>query len=349
MGELGILLWVVLSRVAIAGAIVFVLTQWPRREPRVLRHLVVSTVLVTAAGVAGVIVLLGNGDAWLAVFFGLPAVAGAASVLLGPRGGYSSRVGAGVTGIVLTSSMLILLGLEGLVCCLLAFPLLAASYAGGVLVGVGVGFVLRAGIALCWPGRDDTTVRGVATALLLVALPGAKDLELHRATGARVEPIESRIRITATPPQIWAALEEIDAVHGPKPLLLRIGLPVPTMCEMDGTGVGARRTCHFDVGRIEERVSVWDPPRRMELEIVHWTLPGRHWLGYESASYELRETAPGETEVSRVTTITSNLRPAWYWRPLERAGVRAEHDYLLRDVKRRLETATEPRAPQAAP
>lgn len=114
------------------------------------------------------------------------------------------------------------------------------------------------------------------------------------------------------------------------------------MCEMDGTGVGARRTCYFDVGRIEERVSVWDPPGRMELEIVHWTLPGRHWLGYQSASYELRAAGNGETEVTRITTITSNLRPAWYWRRLEHLGVRSEHGYLLRDVKRTLEDPERP-------
>jgi hypothetical protein len=200
-----------------------------------------------------------------------------------------------------------------------------------------VGFAVRAGIRRARAGREDAALRGVAVTVLLAALPGAKDLELGRETYVRVEAVETTIRVAAPAEEVWTALEEIDAVHGPKPLLLRMGLPVPTRCEMEGTGIGARRTCYFDVGRIEERVSAWDPPRRMELEIVHWTLPGRHWLGYHSASYELRAAGLGETHVSRVTTITSNLRPAWYWRPLEHLGVRSEHDYLLRDVKHTLE------------
>lgn len=327
-----LVLFLVGSRIALAIGIAAILRRWIREDPALAGRFVVSTILVVVLGVTGVIVLVVDGDAWLTVFLGLPAVAGALAVLLSPgRTRASARIGIGVTAGVLASALLIVLGIEGLVCCLMASPLLALSYGFGTLFG----FAIRAAILAAT--KDDTALRSTMAAVLLLALPGAKAVELSRADSVRVEAVESRLRIAAAPHTVWNALEEIDAVHGPKPFLLRIGLPVPTMCEMEGEGVGARRTCHFDRGRIDEVVSVWDPPRRMELEIVHWTLPGRHWLGYRSASYELRDAGNGETEVSRITTISSNLRPSWYWRPLEHLGVHAEHDYLLQDVKRRLE------------
>lgn len=334
MEPLLIAAWMIGTRLLLAVSIAIAIGRWIREDPAVAARFVVSTVLVVALGVLGVIVLLADGDAWMTVFFGLPAVSGAAAVLLSPRGEPASmRVGVGVMAVVLGSAMLVILGIEGVVCTLMASPLVFAMF----FVGAAVGRVMRWGIDLGREARDHFRVRSVVAVALLLLLPGAKEIELRAGDRVRVEAVESTIRVAAPPDAVWAALEEIDAVHGPKPLLLRIGLPVPLRCEMEGDGVGARRTCFFDRGRIDEVVTVWDPPRRMELEITHWTLPGRHWLGYLDASYELREAAPGITEVTRVTTISSNLRPSWYWRPLEHVGVRSEHEYLLRHVKRSIE------------
>lgn len=325
-------------RVLFAAMFVGVVTLWIRHRPNTVRQFVVSTALVTALGVAGVVILLsvgvdGGGAAWLTVFLALPAVAGATSVLLVPWSGAAIRTAIGITALVMTSALLIVSGIEGLICCLMASPLIAWTYLSGVIAGIALRNVSRR----LFPDGKDTAMRSVAAFLLLLALPAAKSAEIEARTAyRRVEPIESRVHMEAAPQDVWDALEEIDAVHGPKPFLLRIGLPVPISCTLEGTGIGARRTCYFDVGQIDERVSVWDPPVRMELEIVSWTLPGRHWLGYEGARYDLLPSGYG-TEVVRTTTITSNLGPAWYWRPLERMGVHAEHEYLLQDVKRRVE------------
>lgn len=116
---------------------------------------------------------------------------------------------------------------------------------------------------------------------------------------------------------------------------MHIGLPVPERCEMQGRGVGAKRTCYFDHGSIEETVLEWDPPVRMKLSIDRTNMPGRHWLEFEDAEYDLR-AENGGTVLTRNTTIISNLYPAWYWRPLERWGVEDEHQYIFADVARRV-------------
>src|SRR5262249_25588348 len=114
-----------------------------------------------------------------------------------------------------------------------------------------------------------------------------------------------------------------------KPLLMQMGLPVPNRCTLEGSGAGAMRTCHFNTGIVEERVTAWEPPSRLDMQIVRVTLPGRHWLRLERALYVIEELSPEKSKVTRTTTISSKLRPAWYWRFFERMGVEAEHSYMF--------------------
>ena len=101
---------------------------------------------------------------------------------------------------------------------------------------------------------------------------------------------------------------------------------------MNGSGVGATRTCHFNSGLIHERVTMWNPPHYLEFEVEEVQLPGRHWLGFQGAAYQL-EQRDGGTWVSRTTTVTSTLRPACYWRFFEHLGTKTEHEYILNSLK----------------
>ena len=123
----------------------------------------------------------------------------------------------------------------------------------------------------------------------------------------------------------------IDSIQASKPLLMYLGLPVPQRCVMQGHGIGAKRTCYFNVGYIEETVTGWSPPYYLGLSIDRTHMPGRHWLGFENAEYRLQASGP-MTLLTRTTTISSHLHPDWYWRPFERLGVESEHDYILRDI-----------------
>ena len=71
-------------------------------------------------------------------------------------------------------------------------------------------------------------------------------------------------------------------------MLMYIGLPIPQRCVMNGRGVVAKRTCYFNAGYIEETVTEWSPPYRLGLSIHRTHMPGRRWLGFESAEYNLQ-------------------------------------------------------------
>ena len=147
----------------------------------------------------------------------------------------------------------------------------------------------------------------------------------------RTEVVQTTVNVNGSPERVWRAIVSIDNIKASQPFLMHVGLPIPQRCTMQGHGVGAKRTCYFNVGYIEETVTAWNPPYSMGLSIDRTHLPGRHWLGFESADYRL-EPSGGTTWLTRRTTVFSYLHPSWYWRTFERLGVESEHAYILRDV-----------------
>ena len=177
------------------------------------------------------------------------------------------------------------------------------------------------------------------TSIVLLSIPllilTGHRIEISTLTHPRQEVVTSTIRLSADPTHVWNDLRSFDSLQGKKPLLMYIGLPVPdSLRNARRTGRGAKRTCYFDHGSIEETVIDWQPPNVMRLAIDRTNMPGRHWLGFEYADYTLQQDGNG-TILTRNTTIISNLYPAWYWRPFERWGVSSEHNYIFSDLARR--------------
>lgn len=226
-------------------------------------------------------------------------------------------------------SLLIAMRMETFLCAVLALPLLFT----GLLCGIALGHAFH------WLRRRIGNSGAALPSVLMLCMPlmifAGHRAELSTLVHPRTEVVTSSVRIAAPIDQAWADLQSFDSVIAEKPLLMHIGLPVPMRCVEKGTGVGAKRTCYFDRGSIEETVLEWSPPTLMRLSIDRTNMPGRHWLNFENAEYTLR-LDNGETVVTRTTTILSNLYPAWYWRPFERRGVSDEHEYIFGDLLRRL-------------
>jgi Polyketide cyclase / dehydrase and lipid transport len=229
--------------------------------------------------------------------------------------------------------ILIAMRMETPLCALLALPLLFV----GLLVGVGLGYLFLE-VAAKRDRNKAAFMSLVWLSMPMLFLAGHR-AEIATLTHPRREVVTSAIKLPASPDQVWAELRSFDSLAGRKPLLMYVGLPVPLRCAMEGSGVGAKRTCYFDNGYIQETITEWSPPHAMELSIDRTNLPGRHWLEFETARYDLQQDADG-TILTRSTTIISNLYPAWYWRGFERWGVSSEHRYIFSDLAIRQPQAT---------
>jgi hypothetical protein len=257
------------------------------------------------------------------LFLLVPVAAGFSIVLVARQP--NSAAAAALLSVLCSLVLLVGLGKEGVLCAILAFPIIVA----GLAIGAGIGILFRK--LVVDRAKNQTTTTGI---LLLVspALIFAGDrIERPILQNPRTEVIQTTVEVNETPQQAWGRILSIDSIQASKPILMYVGLPIPERCIMQGRGIGAKRTCYFNVGYIEETVTEWNPPYHLGLSIDRTHMPGRHWLGFENAEYRLQ--ADGlRTLLTRTTTISSHLHPAWYWRRFERLGVESEHDYILRDV-----------------
>ncbi len=292
------------------------------------KGLITGLLIASLFGLGGFVLLSDKSGAMGEVLFLLlPFAAGFAVGVVTER----SKVAAVslIIAAVLCFSVLLATGAEGWVCVLMAAPLIAF----GLLTGALLGLLFRKYVL------DKLKASGYIRFVILLLMPlflaGANTVEQPVRRIPRTETFTTTLTVAASPERVWEQLKRVDVLDGSKPFLMRIGLPVPVSCSLEGEGVGGRRVCYFDSGYIVEKVTAWNPPALMGFEITESSLPGRHWLSFKDASYEIRREGD-VTVVVRKTTIISRLRPAWYWRRLEGLGVETEHQYLFADVASKL-------------
>lgn len=292
---------------------------------------VVGTTTAVVFGLGGFFLVNDHtGSMGSVLFIALPLATGFATALV--TKGAKLAAACLWIGALICTAVLVITKAEGWVCVLMSAPILAIALTIGALLGA----LFRREVL------DNMRKQTLGIFLTLGILPfflmGANRAEEQARRTPRAETITNTLVTGAPRELVWNQLKSFDNIDGKKGLLMRIGLPVPVSCTMSGEGVGATRTCYFAQGHIAERVTEWNPPNSMKLEITEFDVPGRPWLSFKDASYELT-TENGRTIVTRKTTIVSRLSPAWYWRPLEKIGVETEHEYLFEEVKRKIEAA----------
>jgi hypothetical protein len=292
-----------------------------------LKAVALGTLSGTAMGLLGFFFLTSNNQGMGGTLFLLvPVVAGFTIAMVARRPNIAVAVA--LLSVLCSLAILIGMGREGTLCAILALPLIL----GGLAIGVGIGALARKLMGSF--STNSPTTMGVLLLAGPILIVGGDRMERPTLRQPRTEVIQNSVDVNDSPEHVWANILSIDHVQADKPILMYIGLPVPQRCTLQGQGVGAKRTCYFDVGYIEETVTAWNPPYNLGLSIDRTHMPGRHWLGFESAEYKLESMGP-VTRLTRTTTVISHLEPVWYWRHFERLGVESEHKYILQDVASR--------------
>jgi hypothetical protein len=302
----------------------------PPGNSDMVRAVIVGTAVAVVFGVGGFFLVNDRtGSMGSVLFIMLPIATGFATGLM--TRGRKVALASLIVGAIICTATLILTRMEGWVCVIMSTPLIAIGLAVGALGGTLVRHII-----------EDHRGQNFMSVLMLAALPflllSANKAEEESRRTPRDETIANTLVVNAPREVVWEQLKTFDQINGSKGILMRVGLPVPVSCTMSGEGLGATRTCYFEQGHIVERVTEWNPPSSMKLEITEFDVPGRPWLSFKDASYELAQEG-GRTVIMRKTTIVSRLSPAWYWKRMEKIGVETEHEYLFEEVKRKVEGA----------
>ncbi len=270
--------------------------------------------------------LAGLGWVFFVIF---PFAVGFASVVAaGSVGRAALTLGLSALGLVVFLVLAIAFGMEGLVCALMAFPLLFFV----ILLGAFVAYLCRKTI---WQEEISKERRlSMAAFPLLVLLVGDR-LPYVDAGSQELITVTNTITLPHEAHEVFAALRSMDTLDAERPWLLRVGLPVPYRCVLEGDRVGAKRHCLFPNGHITAEITRYEPGELLGMTVTEYDLTGRHWFHFGDAAYTFERIAEG-TRVTRTSSYWSELGPRWYWAPLERMGIEQEHEFVLRSLKKDL-------------
>ena len=179
----------------------------------------------------------------------------------------------------------------------------------------------------------------------LIAAPSEHFLKTEKET---IIEVRTEKIFNYTPEQVFDAIKSVDTLDADKPFLLKLDLPIPTKCILEKEEVGALRTCYFKGGRlsnadfgggtITERVTQIERGKVLKMDVIDYDLIGRKWIGFKEAIYYFEPAGNNSCKLTRITTYTSVLTPRFYWQPMEKLGVRQEHDYVFNNLEKDLRT-----------
>jgi hypothetical protein len=142
------------------------------------------------------------------------------------------------------------------------------------------------------------------------------------------ETVATRVHLRAGPEAVWNRVVFYEEVPGTPPFLLRALLPRPLGTDGDKTRVGARIRCVYRESDLIKRITLVEPARLLEFEVVEQNLGIEGCVLTQGGSYQFFPCGDG-TDVVLVTEYRAFLHPRHLWRPLEALLVRSLHRHIL--------------------
>lgn len=216
-------------------------------------------------------------------------------------------------------------GLEGMVCILMAMPL--------VLIAVALGYVVKRFVDRSKKNQQsDEIIKSSILPFILFLGLGFLEKELTK-NDKEIISIKTKMVFPNTTTEVYETIKSVDTLIAEKTFLMKLDLPIPYKCILQKEEVGGLRTCYFSGGTITERITELEKAKVLRMDVIDYKLTGRKWLGFKEAIYYFDKVGQDSCKLTRITTYTSVLTPRFYWQPLEKIGISQEHDYVFDNLK----------------
>lgn len=270
------------------------------------------------------------------LYLGTPLLMGAIAAYLHNRNtarSFPVSVGLGMASVLVGGAALLLFALEGLICVLMAVPLMLPLGALGGLLGKAIADSTR---------RPSHEVMAVILVLPILAvaeasfLPSSTEYEVMTA-----------VEIDAPPDVVWEHVIDFPDLPPAHELLFRAGVACPERARIAGEGVGAERHCEFTTGTFVEPITVWEPARRLAFDVTDQPAPMfelspyRHvhpphldgYLRSNRGEFRLIALPDGRTRLEGRTWYEFDMFPQSYWTLWSDQIIHLIHQRVLLHVK----------------
>jgi hypothetical protein len=288
-------------------------------------------------GLLLLVVLVGGGFALLhrglygfTIFALSPALLGGlASWVFRPATG-TQAAGLGALTVIAALSLLLLVGLEGLICIAMALPL-----------------ALPLGALGAWLVYQVGSLRLATPSITILLLVSPASILWDAEAPPPVFEVRSAIEIAARPEKVWKHVVTFSELPEPREWFFRAGLAYPKRARIDGSGPGAIRYCEFSTGSFVEPIEVWNEPRMLRFRVTENPAPMHEWSPYarvlpkhlhgymisKRGQFQLTPLANNRTLLEGITWYQHGLWPAEYWRLWSDAIVHRIHLRVLNHIR----------------
>jgi len=233
---------------------------------------------------------------------------------------------------------LLLFAFEGIICLVMAAPLIIPLGAFGGFLGWGLAKTIM---------LESKWMVG-SIALLIVPFTGIIE---NQTKTSRQFVVESSVIIDADPDQVWQTVIAFPEIESPPPWYFQLGIASPLRARIEGEGVGAIRHCEFTTGSFVEPITVWDPPHHLAFDVTDQPDPLIELTPYRNVrpphlqhsfrsvqgEFELRSLPDGRTQLVGRTWYELDMGPVIYWRPWTDEIIHRIHMRVLNHIKQHVE------------
>lgn len=295
--------------------------------------------------------LAGFGGAFLAargfesygwgLFLGLPVLVSFLSAFLLRRFrvvSWGRCYGVSLLSLLALGGFLLLFAVDGLICLVMALPLAAVL----ALVGSALGFHLAR--------KLSSKSAGVLPLVLVALFPVLLGFEQASESLPVIHEVTTALAIAAPVEKVWDEVIAFDRITEPPSGIFRLGIAYPVQARIEGEGVGAIRHCIFSTGPFVEPITVWEPPRLLEFDVVSNPVPMAEFSPYGHIDTpHLHETfvsrhgrfrlteKDGLVILEGTTWYFQRIAPDWYWHHFSDRIIHQIHRRVLDQIRRQAE------------
>lgn len=315
----------------------------PRRASRGILAALAGVLLGLASLGIGV---YGWNEYGVTLFFGAPVLMGCLTGFIynyrSPQS-WGGTLGISMLMITVTGACLLAFALEGIICLLMAAPLVMPLAFFGALLGKAVACATHTSMP--------------QTVGMLLILPVMAGVEGGQPAQIPEHVVTSSVEIDAPPEAVWKYVVAFPDLAEPEDWFFRVGIACPMRARIEGQGVGAIRYCEFTTGSFVEPITAWDEPRHLAFDVTNQPDPMRELSPYrhvhpphlEDASLKSRRgefrlvaLPGGRTRLEGSTWYTFDMYPQDYWTLWSDLSIHKIHDRVLNHIKQLAEAETSP-------
>ena len=228
---------------------------------------------------------------------------------------------------------LLIFALEGLICIVMASPILILL----TWLGSYLGYQAN---AKKWINPTNTTIGILLTCMSTMSFDHFNEPE-------NLIPVRTKIIVNAPIETAWKNVITFNLINEPTDWIFKTGISYPTNATIEGTGVGAVRYCNFTTGSFVEPITTWNAPNLLQFDVKtqpvpmdefnpFWNIHPPHLDGYFKSykgQFKLTKISDTQTDIEGTTWYKVDITPEFYWKTWSDFIIHRIHKRVLNHIK----------------